>query len=49
MNSYMHTYTGKKINPFAFTKDDIDIKDIAHALSLLCRGGGHLKMFYSMD
>ncbi len=48
MNSYMHTYTGKKINPLAFTKDDIDIKDIAHALSFLCRGGGHLKMFYSV-
>ena len=48
MNSYMHTYTGKKINPLAFIKDDIDIQDIAHALSLLCRGGGHLKIFYSV-
>ena len=41
----MHTYTGKQINPLAITQEDIEIKDIAHALSLLCRGGGHLKYF----
>ena len=44
----MHTYTGKQINPLAITQEDIEIKDIAHALSLLCRGGGHLKYFYSV-
>lgn len=44
----MHTYTGKQINPLAITQEDIEIKYIAHALSLLCRGGGHLKYFYSV-
>lgn len=33
-----------KINPLAFAKDDIDIKDIAHALSCIV-SYGHLKCF----
>lgn len=44
----MNTYTGKKMNPMNMTEEDISIEDIAHALSLLCRGGGHLKYFYSV-
>ena len=46
--STMTTYSGKKIDPMYPAKEDICLEDIAHALSLLCRGGGHLKYFYSV-
>lgn len=46
--STMITYSGRKIDPLHMTTDDICLVDIAHALSLLCRGGGHLKYFYSV-
>lgn len=42
------TYSGIRMNPVQPQKDDIDIKDIAHALSLVCRGGGHVTHFYSV-
>lgn len=44
----MNTYSGKKFEPLGITVDDVCIEDIAHALSLLCRGGGHLDRFYSV-
>ena len=46
--STMNTFTGKKFDPLNMTAEDVSIEDIAHALSLLCRGGGHLKYFYSV-
>lgn len=42
------TYTGISMNPVHPKADQIDIRDIAHALSLICRGGGHVKHFYSV-
>lgn len=48
MTPKMHTYTGLQIEPLKICETDINIKDIAHALSLLCRGGGHLNTFYSV-
>lgn len=44
----MNTFSGKKFDPMKMTAEDVRLEDIAHALSLLCRGGGHLKYFYSV-
>ncbi|MCI6997248.1 MAG: phosphohydrolase [Eubacterium sp.] len=44
----MNTFSGKVFDPMEMTTDDVELQDIAHALSMLCRGGGHLKFFYSV-
>ena len=46
--SYITTYTGKHFDPMLPDKALIDILDIAHALSLNCRGNGQVKTFYSV-
>lgn len=46
--SIMNTYSGRKFDPMAITPGDIYLDDIAHALSLVCRGGGQIKWFYSV-
>lgn len=45
---YITTYTGKHFDPMQPEADAIDIRDIAHALSLTCRGNGHVKNFFSV-
>lgn len=45
---WMQTYTGKKFFPADPQVDRIDIVDIAHALAMTCRYGGHTKQFYSV-
>ena len=45
---YIKTYTGKRFVPKEPDVDKIDIRDIAHALSLICRGNGHVKTFFSV-
>ncbi|KKK79599.1 hypothetical protein LCGC14_2831880 [marine sediment metagenome] len=42
------TFTGKLVNPFAMTVDDICIKDIAHSLAMTCRFRGHVSQYYSV-
>ncbi len=46
--SYITTYTGKHFDPTDPDMSLVDIKDIAHALSLICRGNGHVKSFFSV-
>ena len=48
MADFMNTYTGKQFSVIHPNKDAIDVVDIAHALSMLCRGNGHVKHFYSV-
>ncbi len=44
----MHVFSGGSFKPLKPNKEDIHIQDIAHALSLICRGNGHLLHFYSV-
>ena len=44
----IRTFSGVYINVFNPTEDMINIEDIAHGLSNLCRFGGHLSEFYSV-
>ena len=46
--SYITTYTGKHFDPTAPDMSMVDIRDIAHALSLTCRGNGHVQTFFSV-
>lgn len=46
--SYITTYTGKHFDPTAPDITLVDIRDVAHALSLTCRGNGHVKTFFSV-
>jgi uncharacterized protein len=49
INNWIQTYTGKKFYPLNPNIEDIDIIDIAHSLSNLCRFTGHSKHFYSIS
>ncbi len=44
----MCTYTGKLIDLKNVKIEDICIRDIAHALSLICRFNGHVSKYYSV-
>ena len=46
--SEIMTYTKKMFDPLQPNAELIDIEDIAHALSMLCRANGHFKSFYSV-
>lgn len=48
MSDYITTYTGKHFYPTSPDPELIDVRDIAHALSLICRGNGQVKTFYSV-
>lgn len=45
---WMQTFTGRRFYPMDPQAADVDPVDIAHALSLICRYGGHTTSFYSV-
>lgn len=45
---WIQTYTGLAFYPMSPKVEDIQIVDIAHALSQICRYGGHCSRFYSV-
>jgi len=45
---WIFTFTGRKFYPLDPKVEDLDIKDIAHALSCLARYNGHTSRFYSV-
>lgn len=48
MSNYIMTNRGVKFDVFSYDVNDINIFDIAHALSNMCRFAGHTKNFYSV-
>lgn len=46
--TWIQTYTGGQFYPLEPSPADLNIVDIAHALSMLCRFNGHVKSFYSV-
>ena len=47
-DGWIQTYTGKQFYPLSPRAQDVDIRDIAHALSMQCRFNGHCKIYYSV-
>jgi hypothetical protein len=45
---WIQTYSGRRFDPLEPRPEQIEIVDIAHALSLLCRFKGHCLKFYSV-
>jgi uncharacterized protein len=45
---WMQVYSGARFYPMDPRPEDINPEDIAHALSMLCRYGGHVDRFYSV-
>jgi hypothetical protein len=45
---WMQTVSGRAFWPVDPRPEDIYIEDIAHALSMMCRYGGHCRVFYSV-
>lgn len=44
----IQTFTGRFVKPYELTAADVDVRDIAHALSNVCRFQGHVREFYSV-
>lgn len=48
MTKWIQTYSGHKFDPIRPDPEKIDIRDIAHGLSLTCRYNGQCNRFYSV-
>ena len=49
MDCYITTYSGTHFVPTKPEASKVHIVDIAHALSMICRGNGHVKTFFQWD
>ena len=47
-HTWLYTYTGRLFYPWQPKVSDVNVTDIAHALSMQCRFSGHTKKFYSV-
>lgn len=45
---WIQTFSGRAFRPLDPRPDEIDIEDVAHALAMKCRYGGHTACFYSV-
>ena len=45
---FIITFSKQRFSPLCAKAEEIQIIDIAHALSLLCRANGHIRHFYSV-
>ncbi len=45
---WIQSYTGKAVDVFDLQANQVDVIDIAHALSQICRYTGHVREFYSV-
>jgi hypothetical protein len=48
VGTWIQTFTGRKFWPLDPRPGEVDILDIAHGLSQVCRYGGHTRRFYSV-
>jgi hypothetical protein len=46
--TWLQTYSGKRVSVLDPQTEEIDIEDVAEAVSKLCRYNGHCKEFYSV-
>lgn len=46
--NWIQTYTGKRVDPYNFKKEDVDVEDLAHSLSMINRFLGHTRLPYSV-
>lgn len=45
---YIMTHSKINVDPFDIQPEDVNIKDIAHSLSMMARANGHFKYFFSV-
>jgi hypothetical protein len=48
VGGWIQTFSGRRFYPLDARADEIEIGDVAHALSHLCRFAGHTRRFYSV-
>ncbi|MBF0460424.1 MAG: phosphohydrolase [Magnetococcales bacterium] len=46
--AWIQTFTGRQFWPMDARPAEVDIRDIAHSLAMLCRFNGHCRRFYSV-